>query len=326
MTANVLPADLLPWFPAIRRSDHRPVDSVERSPEAVAAMPRWRRRITHPALLWLVAMALFNVGQIVLLVAFLALGENPENEARLGWTNFIANMIGYAVIVGLEGRRPVELLRRPMTFLAAGLAIGVTLITVTAGVVTLLGGIEWGPAASSVDWAPMVLTLGVNAAIGEELLFHGVLFRYVEQGLGTIPALLVSAGFFGAVHLGNPNAAPGSAVAIAVQAGLLLGTLYALTRSLWLVIGVHFAWNVVQSVLFGFNVSGVGGHHGWLTPTPVGNPAISGGAFGLEGSVVAVAVGLLVSVAAVVLVARRGGLVRAAWTRGGGRGAAAPAR
>lgn len=305
------------WFPPLRPVDRRPIDSVDRSRPAVAAIPRWRRGLTHPALLWAVALGLFTAGQIVLLIAFLVLGENPENEARLAWTNFIANIIGYAFVVGiLERRRPLEITRKPVAFLLAGLALGALLIAGTVAAIHALGGIHWGPANADVPWGTMLLTLGVNAAIGEELMFRGILFRYVEQGLGTIPALLVSGGFFGAVHLANPNASIWGAIAIALQAGLMLGALYALTRSLWLVIGVHFAWNIVQGLVLGFNVSGTADHRGWLSPMPQGSELVSGGAFGPEGSVVAVALCGVVTVCCLVLLARRGGIVRPAWARG----------
>ena len=56
-----------------------------------------------------------------------------------------------------------------------------------------------------------------------------------------LPALVISAALFGVVHLGSPNATLYTAVAISLEAGLLLGAAYVLTRGLWLPIGIHFA-------------------------------------------------------------------------------------
>ena len=60
-----------------------------------------------------------------------------------------------------------------------------------------------------------------------------ILFRLTEEGLGTWVALVVSALFFGFMHAGNPGATAWSSVAISIEAGLLFGLLYHVTRSLW---------------------------------------------------------------------------------------------
>lgn len=53
---------------------------------------------------------------------------------------------------------------------------------------------------------------------------------------------------------------------VALEAALLFAALYAVTRSLWWTIGLHFAWNMVQGSVYG--VSGSGSASGWLR-TPV---------------------------------------------------------
>ena len=163
---------------------------------------------------------------------------------------------------GLEKRWPAELLgRRLVPDLALGALAGAAYIcTVVAALVAgrRLRG-RRGPAPTSSSpaacWSP-----GLGAAIFEEILFRGVLFRIVEEGLGTWAALLISALVFGFVHIGNPGATVWSSVAIAIEAGLLLGMAYQVTRSLPLVIGLHAAWNFTQGSVFGSAVSGTSGH------------------------------------------------------------------
>ena len=65
---------------------------------------------------------------------------------------------------------------------------------------------------------------------------------------------------FGAAHLGNPNSTYFAAFCIAVEAGILLGAAYMLTRSLWLPMALHAAWNFTQGEIFDVNVSGVDEH------------------------------------------------------------------
>ncbi len=100
-----------------------------------------------------------------------------------------------------------------------------------------------------------------GAAVTEELMFRGLLFRLVERGLGTYIALALSGAVFGAVHLLNQDATLVGGVAIAIEAGGMLAAAYAATRSLWLPIGLHFGWNFAESGIFGTEVSGNGDTH-----------------------------------------------------------------
>ncbi len=143
---------------------------------------------------------------------------------------------------------------------------------------------------------PALLVVGLGAGIGEEIMFRGVLFRIVEEGAGTWAALVVSALFFGAVHIGNPGATVWSSAAIAIEAGLLFGLIYHLTRSLPLCMGLHASWNFMQGTVYGIPVSGTTAD-GWLVSQRSGPDWLSGGFFGAEASVVALALCTLVSVA-----------------------------
>ncbi|WP_030559105.1 CPBP family intramembrane glutamic endopeptidase, partial [Streptomyces exfoliatus] len=88
------------------------------------------------------------------------------------------------------------------------------------------------------------------AAATEEVMFRGVLFRLVEERTGTWIALSLSGLVFGLVHLLNPHADLWGAVAIAIEAGGMLGAAYIATRSLWLPIGLHFGWNFAAAGIF----------------------------------------------------------------------------
>src|SRR5205085_9197084 len=138
---------------------------------------------------------------------------------------------------------------------------------------------------------PMIFSLLLAAAIGEELIYRGVLYRVLEEGLGTVPALVVSAGVFGFTHGANPGATLASSAAIALEAGLLLGLAYTVTRSLWFPIGIHFGWNFAQGGIFNAPISGTQ-FPGMLNFKIVGPEVWTGGAFGPEASLVSVLVWL----------------------------------
>jgi membrane protease YdiL (CAAX protease family) len=60
----------------------------------------------------------------------------------------------------------------------------------------------------------------------EELIFRAIVLRLLMRAFGIWPALALSAALFGALHLANPNATPAAAIAIAVEAGLMLASFY----------------------------------------------------------------------------------------------------
>ena len=143
----------------------------------------------------------------------------------------------------------------------------------------------------SSRWVALVaLALGGQLAVAcfEEILLRGVLFRIVEDSLGTWWALGISALLFGALHLGNENATWVAAAGLSLQAGVLLGAAYVVSRSLWLPIGIHWAWNGIQAGVFGGALSG-NAVRAIFTTRPRGPDALSGGAFGIEGSILATA-------------------------------------
>ena len=88
--------------------------------------------------------------------------------------------------------------------------------------------------------------LAVLLMAWEELRDRGILFRLLEQNLGTWGALGLSAVAFGFSHWKNPGATWWSSLAIALEGGVLLAALYAATRSLWIPIGVHWSWNLFE--------------------------------------------------------------------------------
>jgi membrane protease YdiL (CAAX protease family) len=169
---------------------------------------------------------------------------------------------------------------------------------------------------ADVPWLGALLVVGLGAGIGEEIIFRGALFRIVEEGLGTWWALAISALLFGAIHIGNPGATLWSSAAIAIEAGLLFGLLYHVTRSLPLCMGVHAAWNFAQGAIYGIPVSGSTAK-GWLVSRRSGPDWLSGGVFGAEASVVALALCTLCSLGLIAFALRRGSIVPPFWRRRG---------
>ena len=99
-----------------------------------------------------------------------------------------------------------------------------------------------------------------------------------------------------------------SGIAITIAAGLMLGLLYHVTRSLAVCIGFHAAWNFFEGPFYGSPVSGFK-TDGWLMSTFTGPDWLTGGTFGLDGSAVLVAVCSLITIGLLIVALRRGSLV-----------------
>jgi len=142
-------------------------------------------------------------------------------------------------------------------------------------------------------------------AVGEEIIFRGVLFRWIDEKWGFAVALAVSALLFGLMHLPQPGATLWSSFAIAVEAGLLLGAAYKYSGTLWLPVGIHWAWNFTQGNIFGFEVSGAAAGESLIHPVVSGPDILTGGVFGAEASVITVVTGLALSFWFILKVVRR---------------------
>jgi len=201
-----------------------------------------------------------------------------------------------ALIVVLEQRTAQELSRAGAARqLAAGVLGGMALFALLYLILWAAGAITWGSLSGSAGLG-RALAVAIASAVGEEIVFRGVLFRRLEGALGTGIALIVSAAIFGLVHAGNAGASWISTLAIALEAGVLLGIAYAATRSLWLPIGVHFGWNFTEGGIFGAAVSGA--HYQGLIGASLSGPAwLTGGTFGPEASLPALIVSLCASAA-----------------------------
>ena len=134
-----------------------------------------------------------------------------------------------------------------------------------------------------------------TSAFAQELIFRGVIYRITEEWLGTWWALAISAILFGLIHMSTAGATIFSALAIALQAGILLAAAYALTHRLWMALGLHMAWDFANDGIFGVGVAGQSGQslQGLLQANLSGPELLAGGAFGVEASVITLAVTLI---------------------------------
>jgi uncharacterized protein len=282
-----------------------------------ADAPRWKRWLVFSPLARLVIFTLLFIAFSFALGSLMhVLGWGGKQASALGHglvqllMRALPALLAYLLLVKLVERRPVTELapRRLLPDGAKGVLVGLLLFSAVVGLLYLLGSYHVTGGNPDAKWLPALLMVGLGAGIGEEIITRGALFRIVEEGLGTWVALIVSALFFGAAHIANPGATVWSSAAIAIEAGLLFGMLYHVTRSLPLCMGLHAAWNFAQGTIYGIPVSGSPAD-GWLVSTRTGPDWLSGGVFGAEASVIALGLCSLCTLALLVVALRRGSII-----------------
>lgn len=187
-----------------------------------------------------------------------------------------------------EKRAITEFSNKGITeYILIGSGIGIVLQSLTILVIVIAGSFEIvavNPFSSMI----IPLTVAFSVAIFEEILIRGIIFRILEEKLGSCISLLITAIIFGALHLANPNSTLMSGLCVGIEAGILMGAAYIYARNLWFPIAIHFAWNFMQSGIFGAITSGNEKTSGLLTTKITGNQLITGGEFGPEGTIQAI--------------------------------------
>lgn len=198
--------------------------------------------------------------------------------------------------------------------LSIGFFLGAILQSLTILVIYLKGGY------SVISINPILfiippLTMSITSAFTEEVFFRGILFRIPEEKLGSYIALFISALIFGALHLMNPNSSLSGGITIAINGGLLFGAAYIYSRNLWFVIAIHFAWNFMQSAIFGANVSGTVASKTLITSKIEGAAWFTGELLGPEGSIQATVFCLITTIILLLLSHKEGKIIKPYWKK-----------
>ena len=242
--------------------------------------------------------------------AVAAVSGNAWLTLAFGILTAVAAVLVYAWVVRrTEHRAPTEVARAgAVARITRGMLIGGAMFAAVIATIALLGGYHVH-GLGSVTGAVGLFGFMAAAAVTEELLFRCVLFRIVEERLGSWLALLLTGSVFGLMHVVNPDATLWGAIAIAISAGFMLAACYAATRTLWVPIGLHFGWNFAAGGIFSAVVSGNGDSRGLLDASTSGPALLTGGDFGPEGSLYTVGAGWALTVVFLWLAHRRGHLV-----------------
>jgi uncharacterized protein len=230
-------------------------------------------------------------------------GRTPAHLALDRILQLIAALISTWLMARIE-KRPMRAYgfrrERFIALYLRGGAIGVAGLSVLMFMIYLAGGwridglhLQGGSAWKyGLAWALAFIVAGLS----EETQMRGYLLATLSRGISFWPAAIGLSLLFAALHLGNEGENY-TGIVFAALAGIAFSYMIWRTGSLALVFGLHAAWDWSESFLFGTPDSGQHVYGFLLQSHPLGNPLVSGGSAGPEGSILGLPVLLLMVIA-----------------------------
>jgi uncharacterized protein len=204
--------------------------------------------------------------------------------------------------------------RAPARHFVIGVALGTLVV---GGCVAVFSGFGWYQARFTlgeplVPWLLAAIVLSALVALFEETLFRGYALQTAARSFGSTGAVIATGALFGALHLVNPT--PGIPLwlklvgcgCVAVY-GMLNAVARVATSGLWMPMGIHFAWNLLEDFVFGFPDSGVPSPNGLLHSSVTGPVLLTGGGYGPEAGLIML---LLAGVAILLIIGPKRGVGR----------------
>lgn len=196
-------------------------------------------KITDPDTLWSLKIVglLSNAFTFLIppLFFFLfAVIKNPTGYLRMEWFPS-GKMVFYAILLSIFAYLPLAAL---VDLIDRILPDGDSVTPIQKAMIKM---------HSLGDLALTILLVGVMAALGEEMMFRGILQRLL-MGITPPPtrAILITAAIFSIIHLNPQGALP------IFLMGALFGYVYHLTQNLWVTIIMHFLHNTSQVLMLYF--------------------------------------------------------------------------
>ncbi|HHU6751011.1 TPA: CPBP family intramembrane glutamic endopeptidase [Staphylococcus pseudintermedius] len=134
----------------------------------------------------------------------------------------------------------------------------------------------------------LIILGGIAAPIVEEMVFRGVLLKYIEEKTNIVVAMVVTSILFAMVHLFNGRLT-GIDFYLLIIGGTIVGMLYAIAayryESIWASVVLHMCWNIGSIITISPNPI----DEGWVQYViDSHNVWVTGGAYGFSVSIVAI--------------------------------------
>ncbi len=204
---------------------------------------------------------------------------------------FAIPLIGIIILNRFLNKRSIEALGfHKKDFIkkyGIGILIGLALIFFTCGLSALFGTFTFS-FNKYIDWKFIaLLMLGFMVqSMTEEVIDRGYIQNGIRIRWGLVATMFIQAFIFMALHSLNPGMTVMPILNLFLF-GIFLGLLFYYTDNMWLVGGLHFSWNFLLGPVMGIEVSGLAINGSVLIAKADGPEILTGGSFGMEGSILA---------------------------------------
>ncbi|HEV3931079.1 TPA: CPBP family intramembrane metalloprotease, partial [Streptococcus pneumoniae] len=259
-----------------------------------------------------VAFTLYGIGLLALIGLARNFGEAGQNLASYLQTlhqsltdktsdfRLILGLLAFGFILNTVFRWTRKVEKRPirtlgfyrenfLSNLLKGFSLGLALFLLTLLGLVALG--QYRLDSIHLDTYSLAFTLftipfWILQGTAEELVTRAWLIPQLAKRTNLKVAIIISSSLFTLLHLGNPGITFLSAIDLFLF-GVAMSLYLLKTDTIWGIGGIHGAWNFAQGNLFGVLVSGQSSGTSIMKFTPQGNQDwLSGGSFGIEGSIV----------------------------------------
>ncbi|VSE25649.1 caax amino protease family [Streptococcus pneumoniae] len=259
-----------------------------------------------------VAFTLYGIGLLALIGLARNFGEAGQNLASYLQTlhqsltdktsdfRLILGLLAFGFILNTVFRWTRKVEKRPirtlgfyrenfLSNLLKGFSLGLALFLLTLLGLVVLG--QYRLEFIHLDTYSLAFTLftipfWILQGTAEELVARAWLIPQLAKRTNLKVAIIISSSLFTLLHLGNPGITFLSAIDLFLF-GVAMSLYLLKTDTIWGIGGIHGAWNFAQGNLFGVLVSGQSSGTSIMKFTPQGNQDwLSGGSFGIEGSIV----------------------------------------
>lgn len=259
-----------------------------------------------------VAFTLYGIGLLALIGLARNFGEAGQNLASYLQTlhqsltdktsdfRLILGLLAFGFILNTVFRWTRKVEKRPirtlgfyrenfLSNLLKGFSLGLALFLLTLLGLVALG--QYRLDSIHLDTYSLAFTLftipfWILQGTAEELVTRAWLIPQLAKRTNLKVAIIISSSPFTLLHLGNPGITFLSAIDLFLF-GVAMSLYLLKTDTIWGIGGIHGAWNFAQGNLFGVLVSGQSSGTSIMKFTPQGNQDwLSGGSFGIEGSIV----------------------------------------
>lgn len=257
-----------------------------------------------------VAFTLYGIGLLALIGLARNFGEAGQNLASYLQTlhqsltdktsdfRLILGLLAFGFILNTVFRWTRKVEKRPIRTLGFYRENFLSNLLTLLGLVVLgqyrLESIHLNP--YSLAFVVFTIPFWILQGTAEEVVARAWLLPQLASRTNLKLAILISSLFFTLLHMGNSGLTPLSLVNLFLF-GVAMALYLLKTDTVWGVAGIHGAWNFAQGNLFGILVSGQPSGTSLVTFLPQGNQDwLSGGSFGIEGSIMTSLVLLLLIV------------------------------